>query len=66
MATPGAGIGLFVCRQLVAAMGGRMWARPLAEGGAEFGLTLPLYVDANDRVEPVATPTDVTGAARAV
>ena len=25
---PGAGIGLFVCRELVAAMGGRIWAEP--------------------------------------
>jgi signal transduction histidine kinase len=44
-ATPGAGIGLFVSRQLVVAMGGRMWARPLPEGGAEFGLTLPVYAE---------------------
>ncbi|CAN5264538.1 hypothetical protein BH24CHL7_BH24CHL7_15320 [soil metagenome] len=44
-ATPGAGIGLFVSRQLVVAMGGRMWARPLSEGGAEFGFTLPVYAE---------------------
>jgi GAF domain-containing protein len=37
----GAGIGLFVCRQLVEAMGGRAWARPRAKGGAEFGFALP-------------------------
>lgn len=37
----GAGIGLFVCRQLVEAMGGRIWARSRPEGGAEFGFTLP-------------------------
>ena len=39
----GAGIGLFVCRGLVKAMNGRIWARPRPEGGAEFGFTLPLY-----------------------
>jgi signal transduction histidine kinase len=43
----GAGIGLFVCRRLVTEMGGRIWARPRAEGGAEFGFTLPRYRDAD-------------------
>jgi signal transduction histidine kinase len=38
---PGAGIGLFVCRRLVEAMGGRMWVRRGAMGGACFELTLP-------------------------
>lgn len=37
----GAGIGLFVCARLVAAMGGRIWAVPRATGGAEFGFALP-------------------------
>jgi len=36
----GAGIGLFVCRRLVEAMGGRIWATPRAAGGAEFGFSL--------------------------
>jgi two-component system sensor histidine kinase KdpD len=37
----GAGIGLFVCRELVAAMGGRIWAVGRPTGGAEFGFSLP-------------------------
>jgi K+-sensing histidine kinase KdpD len=37
----GAGIGLFVCRQLVEGMGGRIWAKPREERGAEFGFWLP-------------------------
>jgi PAS domain S-box-containing protein len=37
----GAGIGLFVCARLVAAMGGRIWAAPGARRGAEFGFALP-------------------------
>jgi two-component system sensor histidine kinase KdpD len=37
----GAGIGLFVCRQLVEGMGGRIWARPRDGRGAEFGFWLP-------------------------
>ncbi len=36
----GSGIGLFVCRSLVEAMGGRMWAMRRPEGGSEFGFTL--------------------------
>jgi signal transduction histidine kinase len=40
---PGAGIGLFVCRQLVEAMGGRIWARPREEGGTEVGFALPAH-----------------------
>lgn len=39
--TSGAGIGLFVSRELVSAMGGRIWARDSASGGAEFGFWLP-------------------------
>jgi PAS domain S-box-containing protein len=41
----GAGIGLFVCARLVQAMGGRIWATPRPEGGAEFGFTLPILRD---------------------
>ncbi len=41
----GAGIGLFVCRLLVEAMGGRIWARPRASGGAEFGFVLKLAIE---------------------
>ena len=39
-AVAGSGIGLFVCRSLVEAMGGRMWAVRPPEGGTEFGFTL--------------------------
>ena len=39
----GAGIGLFVTRQLVEAMGGRTWALPRRGGGAEFGFLLPSF-----------------------
>jgi K+-sensing histidine kinase KdpD len=37
----GAGIGLFVSKELIEAMGGRVWAAPAATGGAEFGFWLP-------------------------
>jgi len=36
----GAGIGLFVCARLIHAMGGRIWAAPRPDGGAEFGFSL--------------------------
>jgi PAS domain S-box-containing protein len=39
----GAGIGLFVSRQLINAMGGRIWAANRAEGGSEFGFELPVF-----------------------
>ncbi len=51
---PGAGIGLFVCRKLAHAMGGRLEAVPRAGGGAEFLLTLAAYVD--DEPVPPAVP----------
>jgi signal transduction histidine kinase/PAS domain-containing protein len=51
-AAPGAGIGLFVCRGLVNAMGGRIWARPRPEGGAEFGFSLPVYAEQTVTVTP--------------
>lgn len=39
----GAGIGLFVCRQLVEAMGGRIWAAPRDGAGTEVGFSLPIH-----------------------
>jgi PAS domain S-box-containing protein len=39
----GAGIGLFVCKRLIEAMGGRIWARPRSERGAEFGFALKVF-----------------------
>ncbi|HEY2887053.1 MAG TPA: ATP-binding protein [Candidatus Limnocylindrales bacterium] len=55
-AAPGAGIGLFICKELVSIMGGRIWATARPGGGAEFGFSLPAYVDepdpSFDTVEP--------------
>ena len=46
----GFGIGLTVCRRLVEAQGGRIWAAPRNGGGSEFGFTLPVTED-----EPIET-----------
>lgn len=39
----GIGLAMFVCRRLVEAMKGRVWARRRQGGGAEFGFALPRY-----------------------
>ena len=49
----GAGIGLFVCRSLVDAMGGRIWASARPAGGSEFGFVLPRY---EQEASPAPTP----------
>jgi two-component system, OmpR family, sensor histidine kinase KdpD len=38
----GAGLGLAICRGIIAAHGGKIWALPGASGGAAFRFTLPL------------------------
>jgi signal transduction histidine kinase len=48
----GAGVGLYVCRRLVEAMGGHMWAGPRDGGGSEFAFWLPEY--SHDAEEPDA------------
>jgi signal transduction histidine kinase len=39
---PGAGVGLFAARRLVAAMGGRLWIEDKPAGGSQFVTALPL------------------------
>jgi two-component system, OmpR family, sensor histidine kinase KdpD len=38
--SPGAGVGLYVCRRLTAAMGGRIWAERPPDGGMAFRVEL--------------------------
>jgi signal transduction histidine kinase len=44
----GAGIGLYVSRRLVDAMGGRIWAARRPEQGSEFAFALPRYSAEDD------------------
>jgi two-component system sensor histidine kinase KdpD len=59
----GAGIGLYVCRVLVEAMGGRIWALPRSEGGSEFGFVLQHAEEDDD--EGLETLRTAATAARA-
>jgi two-component system osmolarity sensor histidine kinase EnvZ len=38
----GAGLGLTVCKRLIEAQSGRIWARPREGGGLELGFALPV------------------------
>jgi signal transduction histidine kinase len=38
----GHGLGLFICKSMVEAHGGRIYARPVPAGGSRFAFTLPL------------------------
>ena len=41
----GIGIGLSISRSIIENHGGHMWASNLPQGGAQFGLALPIYSD---------------------
>lgn len=47
-ALAGAGLGLFICRELVALHGGRLWYEERPEGGSRFCFTLPAAEEEND------------------
>lgn len=38
----GVGSGLFICRKLLGALGGRIWVEPATDGKTQFSFTLPL------------------------
>ena len=60
----GSGIGLYVCRRLVDAMGGSITARRRAESGSEFAVRLLPYAGDGDLPDEVAAaaPQEPQGA----
>jgi two-component system sensor histidine kinase KdpD len=63
-AVGGAGLGLSICRAIVEAHGGRIWAENRLGGGAVFLFTLPREADAPS-VEPESADTPPAGVAGA-
>jgi PAS domain S-box-containing protein len=57
----GYGLGLYVCRRLVDAQGGRIWAENLPEGGARFSFTLPVAPDSSPHPVDRRRPGDLLG-----
>ena len=55
----GSGIGLYVARTLIEAMGGTIWARLRTEGGSEFGFSLPIIDSIEVDAEWPTTPATV-------
>jgi PAS domain S-box-containing protein len=53
-AANGLGIGLALCQRIVAALGGRIWARPRDGGGAAVGFALPIAMEPADAVANVS------------
>jgi signal transduction histidine kinase len=64
-AVTGTGLGLYICRKIIDAHGGRIWATRRAGGGATISFALPLVVappdDAGDDMARAATTTPATG-----
>lgn len=62
---PGTGLGLYICRRLVEAHGGRLWLDDRADGrpGTRVGFSLPLLAEQRRRAEPPA-PAPPTSAPR--
>jgi two-component system sensor histidine kinase KdpD len=57
----GAGLGLAICKGIVEAHGGKIWAENLASGGARFVFTLPTRADTPPpaaTLEPVSVEED--------
>ncbi|HEY7269179.1 MAG TPA: GAF domain-containing protein [Dehalococcoidia bacterium] len=56
---PGKGLGLTVCKRLIEAQNGRIWARNREGGGLEVGFALPLLDQNNEGQEPDDVDADI-------
>ena len=57
----GTGLGLYICRKIIDAHGGRIWAARRAGGGATVSFTLPLVSPATAEQPATAETTPVSG-----
>jgi two-component system sensor histidine kinase KdpD len=58
----GVGLGLTICRGIVAAHGGRIWVEERLGGGALFRFTIPLDDEGVDRPSPLPVQQEELGA----
>ena len=54
---PGIGLGLYICRRVVDAHGGRIWMEPTPGGGSTFIVSLSLVPSDSPETEPDVPPT---------
>jgi PAS domain S-box-containing protein len=50
--TPGSGLGLYICRNIIDAHGGRIWGKSKLGEGSTFGFTVPLARKSEDDEPP--------------
>jgi signal transduction histidine kinase len=55
----GAGLGLYICKQLAEAVGGRLWLERSSEEGSVFGFWIPVSATVGPIDEPTPHPTHV-------